>query len=196
MKFTIKNILDHYVRHYQVGAVSELEAFRSQKSLRSAIMLAALAEDEEGKRHLHQCRLSRAILEKGRDALLRQQNALDRSGNFDELFSLIEKATANIHGIGELYVYDCALRIGAFLNRLPERIYLHRGTRVGARALGYLGRGPLEVAHLPKEFRRLPIYQIEDVLCIYRDYFTGKTIGPVLDNCLHKSRHGCKALLQ
>jgi hypothetical protein len=41
----------------------------------------------------------------------------------------------NIKGFGELAVYDCSLRVGSYLNLLPDKIYLHAGTRKGAEAL-------------------------------------------------------------
>ena len=50
--------------------------------------------------------------------------------------------------IGDLTVYDISTRIGAFLKLEPNRIYLHAGTRIGARALlpvtgrAWIIRGP------------------------------------------------------
>ena len=38
--------------------------------------------------------------------------------------------------LGELTVYDVAHRIGAYLQLEPDVVYLHRGTRIGARYLG------------------------------------------------------------
>ena len=74
-----------------------------------------------------------------------------------------------ISGAGELYVYDTSLRIGAKSNLLPTKVYLHAGTRVGARALGLDGQAKtLEVSMLPPEFRQLEPHEIEDVLCIFK----------------------------
>jgi hypothetical protein len=49
-------------------------------------------------------------------------------------------------------------------------VYLHSGTRDGARALG-LGRGrdTLRKHELPREFEELTAAEIEDCLCIYKD---------------------------
>ena len=38
--------------------------------------------------------------------------------------------------MGELVVYDTALRIGARFGLEPEKVYVHRGTREGVRKLG------------------------------------------------------------
>lgn len=62
-------------------------------------------------------------------------------------------------------MYDVAHRIVAYLGLEPEHVYLHRGTRVGARALG-LGRGRqwIDLAELPDEFGRLTLAETEDCL--------------------------------
>ena len=74
-----------------------------------------------------------------------------------------------MRGIGELAVYDITCRIGAFLDIRPERIYLHAGTRDGARALGLGLRGAsVRKADLPGDFGRLSPAEIEDCLCIYK----------------------------
>jgi hypothetical protein len=71
---------------------------------------------------------------------------------------------------GELTVYDAALRIGTYreLKLEPKEIYLHAGTRKGAKTLGFKGRRrSIRLDELPKAFYRLKPYQIEDCLCIY-----------------------------
>jgi hypothetical protein len=59
-----------------------------------------------------------------------------------ELHALIKRTIHSIGGLRELYTYDMALRIGAFLGLAPEFVYLHRGTRAGARALGLNAKLP------------------------------------------------------
>jgi hypothetical protein len=77
----------------------------------------------------------------------------------------------SVHGIGELYVYDTALRLGAHLRLLPGEVYLHAGMRRGARALGLDHRvRSLAPTKLPTPLRRLRPYEMEDVLCIYEDW--------------------------
>ena len=71
--------------------------------------------------------------------------------------------------IGRLMVYDTSLRVGARLHLLPDRVYLHAGTRVGARALGLDWRADhVAMAHLPRALRLLGPHEIEDCLCIYK----------------------------
>lgn len=162
-------IVDHYIRCYRDHAARERADFAGGGE-RDAISRAALAEiDVDGttRRHPHQYRIPRRQLEKARDQLLAA--GVTSASTFDELHQLVARTVGSIERIGELAVYDTALRIGAHLRLEPDLVYLHRGTRDGARALG-LGRGrpSLRVDELPPEFRRLRPYEIEDCLCIYK----------------------------
>jgi hypothetical protein len=75
-----------------------------------------------------------------------------------------------VRGLGELYYYDTALRIGASLRLMPRRVYLHRGTRDGAHALGLACKADsLDPRDLPKALAVLEPREIEDFLCIYKD---------------------------
>ena len=136
----------------------------------ATIRLAALAVNCNGKRYSHQRRLSKAALEQARDILLKNEKAMETCRNFDDLFTLFEQLLIPIKGIGNLYVYDTALRIGAKMGLLPRRVYLHAGTRVGAIALGLDGKAKvIEVSQLPDWLHQLEPHEIEDVLCIFKD---------------------------
>jgi hypothetical protein len=76
-----------------------------------------------------------------------------------------------IKGLGKLYAYDVAHLIGAHLNLSPERVYLHAGTRKGARALGFPSALEyLTPSQLPSELQILKPYEMEDFLCIYKAF--------------------------
>jgi hypothetical protein len=49
---------------------------------------------------------------------------------------------------------------------------LHRGTRIGAAALGFRGR-TVDPVMLPAAFSRLTAAEMEDCLCIYKDELSG-----------------------
>jgi hypothetical protein len=84
---------------------------------------------------------------------------------------MIQRALDSVRGIGELYEYDTALRIGSYLRKLPKRVYLHAGTRVGAKALGFDPKlRSLNPRALPLPLRELKPHELEDVLCIYKDW--------------------------
>jgi hypothetical protein len=70
---------------------------------------------------------------------------MEKANDFGDLFHLVGAALDSIHGLGELYVYDTSLRIGAKLNLFPDRVYLHAGTRLGAGARPAYGRDAQDV---------------------------------------------------
>jgi hypothetical protein len=165
---TFEDIAQHYVAHYREREGRELRWFEIQPSLRDAIEVAGLATSPSGKRLAHQRRIPGEVLRQWADTLHERATHLQNAGSFDGLFKEIEKVGRQLHGIGELTIYDTALRIGAFLKLAPDRVYLHAGTRQGARALG-IGAGTTHIARsaLPAGLRRLPAAEIEDCLCLY-----------------------------
>jgi hypothetical protein len=68
-----------------------------------------------------------------------------------------------------MFSYDAALRIGVFLGFLPERVYLVKGARQGATALG-VPNGPnfLLVEDFPPELQSLQAHEIHHFLCVYK----------------------------
>ena len=167
---SLTSVATVYVRSFRPRARAELGWFRQQPSLVAAIRLAALAVNGAGKRYSHQRRIKHAALERARRLLLRAKREIRGAANFDGLIHLVHAITEPIPGIGELYVYDTSLRIGAYRGLLPKRVYLHAGTRVGARQLGLDATADsLPVSVIPSELRRLRPHEIEDVLCIFKD---------------------------
>jgi hypothetical protein len=52
----------------------------------------------------------------------------------------------------------------------PLKVYLHRGTRIGAENLGVSnGKDVLDMSELPKALQKMEPYQVEDFLCICKD---------------------------
>jgi hypothetical protein len=166
----LQDIAKEYARNNRSRPNDELEWFRRQPTLRSAIRSAGLAVNSEGRGFAHQRRLSKASLHAACHSLLRNESKIRRCNDFDELQTLLRRLLRLTQGIGELYIYDTAFRVGAKLGFLPNRVYLHAGTRLGASALGYDSRLPwIDVSGLPTGLRRLKPYEIEDLLCIYKD---------------------------
>ena len=161
------------VRSYRIRcearAQAELQTFTDEPTLFSAVQRASLAQDLKGKRYHHQRRLSPSTLQVVLATLRHAPLAACRS--FHELHELVRREIGPLHGVGRLMIYDTALRIGAKLGLEPDRVYLHAGTRQGARNLGLDWRARfIEVNDLPAELRALPPQQVEDILCIYKDH--------------------------
>jgi hypothetical protein len=160
---TLTKIVRAYVRGYRQLAQSEIDFYAVLPSLGEAVRRAARAERPDGKRHGHQTRIRRSAIREAERRLARLD--LRKLQDFHELHSLIAEAIGHVSGIGELMVYDTSVRIGAKLGLEPEAVYLHAGTRVGAKAIG-LGASVayLNVSDLPAPFRVLRPREIEDVL--------------------------------
>jgi len=167
-------ILRHYDREHRPRALQELGWFAESTSLREAISRAALATDWRGKRFEHQWRISPEALSQARACLLAAKSTIRGCSTFEELLATVTSELDNLCGVREMYCYDTALRVGAYMRLFPERVYLHRGTRKGARALGLVVRKKqaLDISELPVELRNLPPHEIEDILCIYKGVFT------------------------
>jgi len=157
-----------YRMYHREREADQLRSFAGEPTLRKAIRRAGLAQRPDGKRYNHQRRIPGATL---RHVEVRLQRAgLDRATTFDRLHRMVAECIESIHGIGALMIYDTALRIGAKLGLAPERVYLHAGTREGARALRLDWRaGVLDVSAFPLPLRELEPNEIEDCLCIFAD---------------------------
>jgi len=153
----------------------EERAFFKTSTREKALEHAGLAIWKDGKRFRHQNLIVRGALPKARRALENIKGKLDGVEDFDALHELIERTVGRIKGIGELYIYDTALRLGAQLGRRPRRVYLHAGPRNGARSLGCIDYRAKAVAveKFPPELQELSADQIENFLCVMRREFHG-----------------------
>ncbi len=163
-------IARHYLMHYRKRKAGELAWFRNQPTLEAAVEKAALAVDQCGKRLPHQRRIKASAIKAAKTALLAALSDIRNCPNFDTLHELIHETVGDIKGIGPLYIYDIAERIGAKLGLRPEKVYLHTGAADGAAKLGFpRGLETIEVRDLPAGCESLSPDEIEDVLCIYKD---------------------------
>lgn len=169
-----QEILRDYDEWHAGKEVNQISWFRRQTSLRAAIETAARAVDDRGKRYDHQYRIWRTSILQATAALVAAESAIAASASFDDLLRLITTQLREVAGIGALYCYDAAFRIGAYLGTYPTRVYLHRGTRAGACALGLNYRkDALEMSEVPEELSDRQPYEIENILCIYEKRFKG-----------------------
>jgi hypothetical protein len=159
-----------YRARFARGALAEKRYYARLPTLRDATRHAGLALNRYQRRHSHQYRLPPSLLLTCARRLETALPVLSRAQSFDVLFRTVADTIGQLPGVGELMVYDTATRIGAKLGLEPQDIYLHRGVRIGARGLGLpTNRATVGVGELPKAFRRMPAYQLEDVLCIYKE---------------------------
>jgi hypothetical protein len=169
----LRAIVWHYKQKRRPRAQAELDSFRSEATLEAAVRRAALAMDSDGKRYSHQRRLKIEDLERAAARLSQRASVIANATNFAQLVDAVKTSVGHFAGLGKLYIYDTALRIGAKKGTLPTRIYLHAGTHDGARKLGIdiEGRKVLDRFELPAPLQELEPHEIEDVLCIYKTHF-------------------------
>ncbi len=165
---TFEEIVSDYIREYRDDARAEMRFFEIQRSPSAAIRKAALCELPSGKRHPHQRRIPKALLEQVEAQLQAVGRKLAEAANFSALHRLVEGEIGSIKGIGMLTVYDIAHRIGAHFGKAPRLVYLHTGTRKGATVFDVSGDS-FDPRILPETFSRLAPSEIEDCLCIYKN---------------------------
>jgi hypothetical protein len=137
-----------------------------------AIHHVAFAIDNDEICFEHQYRIIRSARRRAELILMKSAARLKGCRSFHELHSLLNGLLMPVPGLGEMYIYDATVRMGAFLNLYPTLVYLHRGTRDGARALGMDVKRPyLEIRDLPKELRRMSAGDLESFLCIFKGRF-------------------------
>lgn len=200
---TLREIVADYIRCCRDNAEQEQRWYAIQRKLEEAVSRAALAVSPSGKRLSHQRRIPQAVLAESRRRLVASLHALSNAQSFEALHGIVTAAIGPIFGVGELTVYDTTLRIGAKLQLEPTVVFLHAGTRAGARRLGLnVSREFIPVTEFPRAFQKLKPREIEDVLCIYKSELgadangspSGKgcngTANPAVHRTSAKSRAG------
>jgi hypothetical protein len=148
--------------------------------------MAAHAVGKDRRRLKHQRRIKRDAMDTAEFALLKAKVAIKDARTFDDLFGIVSAVVEGVLGLGELYVYDTSLRIGAKLGVYPDRVYLHAGTRKGAKALGLNFRADsIPMDEVPLPLRKLPAVDVEDILCIFKDDFgkKGNHLAKKISSC-------------
>ena len=169
---SLKSLIAEYRQRWGRGAEQELDCFREMPSMELAIHHVAFATDDEDVCFEHQYRIIRPARRRAEAILIEAAARLEECRSFHELHTLLTDRLMPVPGLGEMYIYDAAVRMGAFLNLSPTLVYLHCGTRDGARALGMDVKRPfLEIRNLPKELRGISAGDLESFLCIFKNRF-------------------------
>jgi len=100
-----------------------------QKCINKAIKVAVNSKFKDEKTHPHQYRIYKYVYDEFIQNLMLVIKEIENAKNFDALINVID--TNKPSGAGELFCYDVALRIGYHKKLLPEKIYIHAGTRKG-----------------------------------------------------------------
>jgi len=166
---SFKQIADEYRKWRDIPDPLVFDCTKAQ-TLDKAIIMAATAREESGRKHKHQWRIPNHVLENFADVLLEKRQLIARANSFEELMKIVEDSRPK--GIGILTIYDTAQRISAKRSLQINYIYLHSGTRIGAeivmrkKKLGAI----LKIDELPEEVQReaLSATELEDLFCHFK----------------------------
>ncbi|MGW4702875.1 hypothetical protein [Streptomyces sp. NPDC004285] len=141
------------------------------------------------------------------DELVERRNRLREGMDFGGVHAVVEEAAEAVgkdrsRGVrtfkpSDLLRYDAALFLAWHLGGAPEGVWLHSGADWGYRLLGGLRKKLTSLDELPEPFRGLPAWQVEDILCLYKDVFRRvRSRKPVGDAAFEKiaatrQRMGC-----
>lgn len=166
----INNTVQEYITVNKKKIDKEFDFYRESKNIDELIHKAVFAILPDGKRNPHQRRISEHIFKDVEKNILKIKETFNNFKTFDEILSVIEEN--KVKGFGKLAVYDTALRIGMYFNIYPKAVYMHAGTKGGARNLGLnVKREYIPKNEFPQSFMVLEPYEIECILCIYKDNF-------------------------
>lgn len=165
----LTEIVAQYQKDYLQKLDDELKYYNKENfDLKTCIEKATKSLDKDGKKLPHQHRLGIDTLAEMAEKLVELENDISLMIDFDKLYNLIKDK--KIKGFGLLAIYDTALRIGYYLGIFPTYVYIHAGTKKGAKNLLEISRKKtIILKDLPAELQILSHYHIEHLLCLYKD---------------------------
>jgi hypothetical protein len=162
------DIRDDYILRLRPKAEVEARHY-AQGNLAARIRRAATAQNSSDLKHKHQWRIPPLVLARFAVLLENRSRDIKKAASFAELLAILE--SERIEGVAELTIYDTALRIGRGQALEPKAVYLHAGTRKGAKKLGLNVRRPsIPRNEFHADFAGLTCAELEDVLCTYARY--------------------------
>ncbi|MFV9507774.1 MAG: hypothetical protein AB4911_24765 [Oscillochloridaceae bacterium umkhey_bin13] len=177
-------LISHYQTHIHPHFSQHLAFYEHLPTIDMSIEYAALAKLPSGKRHPHQYRLKRTVLESVRQCLQIHAEQLEQSNSFEDVIHIVRGCA--VPGFGPLAMYDTALRLAVRLGKRPTAVYIQAGTRKGAATLGLnVDRPMIPMDELPGPLQRIGAEHVENFLCIYKDQLSTFTLP---DN---QEPHGC-----
>jgi len=173
----MNNLIEEYNNSGRIFMNELKEFYFTCSDLNEAIKRAALGQNHKNVMDEHQWHIGYTTAKIALEELMKYHRMLRSTKHFSELFKITEKVRAKTYGIGDLWSYDTALRIGFKLKIYPDKVYLQRGAREGARKLfnrkRILGRA-LDKSVFTENFQELEelqCYEIENFLCCYKSKF-------------------------
>ncbi|MFD9451829.1 hypothetical protein ACFWBC_01835 [Streptomyces sp. NPDC059985] len=175
----LERVVEHYTDVFLPCEKKDRKYYRGLTTKKAARDAGRLRR-HDNQRHSHADswagktgpRKAEDALDRFSEALKQYAGKLYEGMPFLELHDVVEEAAlrAGSPKPEPLLRYDAALMLAWHLRTEPEDVWLHSGTDWGVRTLGIStkGRKIVTLDELPTTFRKLPAWQVEDILCIYR----------------------------
>jgi radical SAM protein with 4Fe4S-binding SPASM domain len=167
----MNTLINNYITKLNKKQLDEIASYKSISDCASSYY----RENKERIKASHQIRISNKTLKFFGVQVSKHITKDSNFKNFEELFKKVKKIAGSVKGIGNLTIYDTALRIGFYLSNQvfpKDFVYLSRGTKEGAEALlGRKVKNAENVEVFRKYFNELDSRQIENILCIEKEYF-------------------------
>lgn len=189
----LEKIIEHYKTQHQLNLESELADFMPPSSFSNVLSRVAYCNGKDEKKFPHQYRITKQTCDESHRVL--KKMSFDNIKDFESLYECLKKNLLPIHGVGKLYVYDAALRLGTYFSLEPTKIYLHAGTLKGARNLNLdTSKESLNIQDLPLHLQKINPKFVEAILCIYKDSFQNGEV--MFDPLSYPSAKRCSGTLR
>ncbi len=170
---TLSDVVEEYKKHFDFEYDDDVVPFCAKsRDLTEAIDRACDGKRPNGKMHAKGSCVLRSALEEIRAKLHDNEQFLYNAPSFEYVYDLIHAIAPK--GIGPLWKYMLAERVGAYLGVKPERyLYLHAGPAISWSRLNGIPRSKVPsrvpVDQLPKPLRELNLHHVENLLCEFRE---------------------------
>lgn len=172
---TLNDRIQCYKNNYDTLVEEENQFYQSASSVEEAILRAAQSQNIDGKMNNHQKRLGESLCTDIACQLVKQSDKIieAQKNGFKTLHNYILEYTQTIRRVGQLYVYDVSARLAKYFNLPIHDVYIHAGTRKGARYLELAEQnGIIPHKELPNVIKEnLSADEVENFLCICKDSF-------------------------
>ena len=162
--------IDFY-KKYTSDHLNEMKKYYEEhSSLDKAISNASIGKNDSNIMDPHQWLVGKVKGEIGAKELNSRIFEIKNAQSFEDIFEITESVIKKIYGLGDLWSYDTALRIGFFLRKYPKEVYIQRGVVHGVKKIfkNKIPKGrSLDVSIFPKELQQLKPYEIENFLSIW-----------------------------
>ena len=183
---------NEYLKKFFYEREQQYDFYKKADNLRNAMEKAFLSKDEQGNLNRHQYRVGTKRLE---EALEKALENFDTKGipvfkDFNSVYKFVESIRCKRFGL--LTTYDVAVRIAKYLNLEVDKVYLHCGTTLGARACGLKtvrDGDTLSVDEFPAPLNQLSCDHLENFLCLYKHELANISAGVVKSCTTLKSNH-------